>query len=91
MSEYDQQNENALDALGDSGAINYVHARSTLCINPTPEQNARFDALAHRGLIRKNKKPRKRLVVDHGTADRSQFEDCIEDCNYGNYKIEYTT
>lgn len=89
---YEQENEQALNNLGNAGSTDYVHARNTLCINPSPQQNQQFDQLAHRGLIRKyntNVNPRL-LVVEHDTADRAQFEQCIRNCNYGNYTIEYS-
>lgn len=89
---YEAHNKQALDALGSEGSANYLHARTTLAIKPDAQMAARFDAQAHRGLIRKynNKYHSKLLVVDHGTADRAQFEQCLRDCGYGSWTIEYT-
>jgi hypothetical protein len=90
---YEDHNKAALDALGESGALPYVHARNTLAIGPTPQMESGFDASAHRGLIRKyNTKANPRLlVVDHGNADRLQFTDCIRNIEgYQNFKIQFT-
>ncbi len=90
---YERQNKQALDDLGKTGAVTYVHARHTLVINPGRRDDDRFDRLAHRGLIRKydTKANSRLLVVDHAGSDRSEFEDCIRDCGYGKYTVEYTT
>lgn len=90
---YEDHNKQVLDALGSTGSIGYVHARSTLAIDPTAEMAQKFDARAHRGLIRKydNKNHKRLLVVDHGTADRFEFEQCIRDCGYGKWTVDYTT
>jgi hypothetical protein len=90
---YEQHNKEKLDGIAKNGSINYVHARNTLAIDPTPEMEQRFDERAHRGLIRKynNDENGKVLYVDHGTADRLQFQECIAACGYDKWRVEYTT
>lgn len=90
---YEAHNKQALDALGREGSVSYIHARTTLAVDPDAQMAGRFDAQAHRGLIRKynNKYNTKLLVADHGPTDRAQFEQCLQDCGYGSWKIQYTT
>jgi len=89
-------NKRVLKALGHHETTTYVQKGKVVWLAPTPEKSKEVlgdePDWSHRGNITKSTSvfaSGKKLRVQHGDSERSEFQDAMQQCGYGHYNIIY--